>query len=189
MFNKDNNIKIVNMISGKLYQDENIMMSSSLVGMVSEHHVNKETLEKEEYQDKVTSYINKKHELGIKKQYNPVVVNLYRNGLLIIDNEEYPLKDFYIVFDDNINNFHLKSKYDKFNKEENYNKAIKFIDTTAFISLINSNKVNIKDNKLILNNIEILNNIISQWDGYLHSEMEETDAISNKKMIKDDVNE
>ena len=47
----------------------------------------------------------------------------------------------------------------------------------------------IRDNRLIINNMETLNNIVSKWDGYLHSETKETDAIINKKMIRDDDSE
>ena len=143
-----------------------------------------------DYQDFLTTYINKKHEYSVKKQYNPKIVNLYRNGILVFNRQEYPLNELYIVFNDEINNFHLKSKYEELNKDNgDYNKAIKFIDSTAFITLINNNDIIIKNNKLIINDIELLHKVVSNWDGYLHSEIEDTDAISNKRMIMGDKNE
>ena len=188
MFNKNNNIKGINIIQGKLYQYNNILISSSLIDMMDNYYQSIKMQEKMDYQDLKTSYINRKYEYSIKKQYNPLIVNLCNNGLLSINNDEYYLKDFYIVFNDTKNDFHLKCKDNKFNKEEyDYNKAVKFIDTTAFIKLINDS--NITNNKIIINDTSILNNIISNWDGYLHSETKETDAIINKKMIKDGSNE
>lgn len=187
MFNKNDNNKGISLIQGKLYQTNDILVSKTFISMMDEYHKEKELNEKNDYQNEITSYINRKHENNIKKQYNPKIVNLYKNGVLTLNNEEYLLKDFYIVFDDNKNDFHLKAKDSKFNKEiYDYNKAVKFIDTTAFIELINSSEVN--DNKIILNDINLLNKVISNWNGYIHSEVAETDSIINKKMIKDDNN-
>ena len=98
------------------------------------------------------------------------------------------LKDFFIVFNDELNNFHLKCINQRFNNDEiDYNRAVRFIDTTAFINLINNAQIVSK--KLIINDKDCLNTIIKNWDGYLHGETKETDAIMNKKMIRDDQNE
>ena len=149
----------------------------------SMYHYNKALDEQNEYQNSVTEYTNRKYQNSIKKQYNPKIVNLTKNGLLVINNIEYELKDFFIVFDNNLNNFHIKCINSKFNNEEiEYNRAVRFIDTTAFIKLINNSKV--IDNRILIDNLDILNNIISTWDGFLHSETIETDAVINKKLIK-----
>lgn len=147
------------------------------------YHYNKQLAEQNDYQNSVTEYTNRKYEYSIKKQYNPKIVELYHNGLLVIDNIEYKLKDFFIIFDDNLNNFHLKCINPKFKTEEiSYNKAVRFIDTTAFIELVNNS--NIIENRIIINNINLLNDIVSKWNGYLHSETIETDAVINKRLIK-----
>ncbi len=157
--------------------------------MLSNYHDNIIMQEQMDFQNKKTSYINKKHENSIKKQYNPKIVNLYQKGTLCINNDEYELADLYIVFDDNKNDFHIKSVKKRFDDIEiDYNKAIKFIDTTAFINLINNSESKINDNRLIISNKDILTKIVNNWDGYLHSETKETDAITNKKMIRNDIN-
>ena len=190
MFNQDSNIKGISLIQGKLYQDNDILVSQVFVKALSNYHNEIKMQGQMDYQNAVTTYINKKHEYSAKKQYNPKIVNLYKNGLLVVNGEEYPLKELFIVFDDEKNNFHLKSKYESLNKDNSdYNKAIKLIDTTAFINLINTDGVTTNNNKLILNNIELLHNAIINWNGYLHSEIEETDVIPNKRMIKGDDNE
>ncbi len=151
----------------------------------SKFHYDKQFAEQNEYQNNLTSYINQKHENNIKKDYNPKIVNLYKDGILVINKEEYKLKDFFIVFSSILNNFHLKCIDKKFNSEDiNYNRAVRFIDTTAFINLINSS--DIKDNRIVLDNIDSLNDIVNKWDGYLHGEVLETDSIKNKKMIEYD---
>lgn len=188
MFTKDNNVKKIELNVDKLYQDNNILLSASLVEMMNSEHHNQEMQDKIDYQSNITAYINRKHEYDIKKQYNPRINELYQNGLLVVNGNEFRLKDFFIVFDDNLNNFHIKCINSKFENEEiDYNRAVRFIDTTAFISLINSQ--NVTNNRIILDNIESLNNIVANWDGYLHDETLETDAIINKKMIRDKENE
>ena len=87
-----------------------------------------------------------------------------------------------------INKAFLQSFSDIADIEIDYNKAIKFIDTTAFINLINNSETAISDNRLIINNKDILTKIVNNWDGYLHCETKETDAIMDKKMIRDDIN-
>ena len=162
--------------------NNNNLVDNKLLEERSKYHYNKRMDEQNEYQNSVVEYINKKHENSVKKEYNPKIVELYHNGLLIIDNEEYRLKDFFIIFDDRLNNFHLKCINPKFKTEEiNYNKAIRFIDTTSFINLITNNKT--INNRIILDNIDKLNNVVNTWDGLIHSEVLETDSITNKKII------
>ncbi len=147
-----------------------------------EERINKEKQEEDTYQNDVLRYINQKHENNIRKQYNPKIVNLYQNGTLVIDKNDYKLKDFFIVFNDKENNFHIKCINPNYKNEDiEYNKAIRFIDTTAFIKLIQDN--NVVDNKIVIDNETTLNSIISNWDGYIHSEVLETDSVINKKMV------
>lgn len=187
MFEKKNNIKKVDIKKANLYRNDNLLISSSYINMVSEKHNKKKMKEQSIYQNDITSYYNKRNEFKENKEYNPTIVNLYRNGILIINNEEYKLKNFFIVFDDKLNNFHLKCTDKRLNIESiDYNKAVKFIDTTAFINLINCSKI--IDNKIFIDSINSLIDIINKWDGYLHSETNETDAIFEKKMIRDDTN-
>ncbi len=187
MFNKENKNKKVELNIDKLYQNDNLLIISSLVEMINNKHNNQEMQDKLDYQDSITTYLNKKKELNIKKQYNPIINELYHNGIIVIDSIEYKLKDFFIVFDDNLNNFHIKCLDSKYKNEEiEYNRAVRFIDTTAFINLTKSYKV--KD-KRIIDDDHKLEEVIKEWDGYLHSETLETDAIMNKKMIRDNENE
>lgn len=147
-----------------------------------EERINKEKQEEDTYQNDVLRYISQKHENNIRKQYNPKIVNLYQNGTLVIDKNDYKLKDFFIVFNDKENNFHIKCINPNYKNEDiEYNKAIRFIDTTAFIKLIQDN--NVVDNKIVIDNETTLNSIISNWDGYIHSEVLETDSVINKKMV------
>ena len=168
-----------------MMNNELLKKDDALFKEKSEYHYNKQLAEQNEYQDSVTSYINQRHENRIKKEYNPKITKLYKDGLLVLNNEEYQLKDFFIVFSSILNNFHLKCVDQKFKNEDiKYNRAVRFIDTTAFINLINNS--NVRDNRIILDNIDQLNEIINNWDGYLHSETLETDSILNKKMISYD---
>lgn len=189
MFDKSkNNIKKVDIKTDKLYQNDNLLLSTSIIEMMDNLHNAKQMDEKNDYQSNVTSYIKRKNQNSVRKQYNPKIVDLYYNGILVINNEEYKLKDFFIVFDKKLKNFHIKCVNPNYKTEEiEYNKAIKFIDTTAFINLVNNS--NIVNNKIIIDNSSIIDNVISNWDGYLHSEVLETDSIINKNMIEDDKNE
>ena len=184
MFDKENKNKVLtNIKTGELYKHEDTLLTNSFVEMVNNDHYNKIVNEKNDYQNDITTYINKKLENNAKKEYNPKIIDLYHDGLLVINNEEYRLKDFFIIFDDKLNNFHLKCINPKFKTEEiTYNKANRFIDTTSFINLIVNNKT--INNKIILDNINSLNTVVNNWDGNLHSEVVETDSIINKKVVE-----
>ena len=190
MFDKDNKVNKVEYSNNEFYKIDDILITPSFGIKLSEYQNSKKTEEQNNYQDQITSYNKRKYENNIRKYYNPKIVNLYENGSLIIDNSEYLVKDFYIVFDDSKNIFHLKCVNQNFSNDNiEYNKAVKFKDTTAFINLINSDKVIILNNRIIINDINILNDLVSKWDGSLHNETKETDSIINKKMIRDDVSE
>ena len=182
------NIKKIDFQYNKLYRENNLLFTKSLLEMIDNEKFNQELLEKDDYQDNVTTYINRKYENSIKKQYNPIIVNLYNSGSIVINNSTYSLKDFFIIFNDQLNNFHIKCINNNYSNEDiDYNKSVKFIDTTAFINLIKC--TDIKDNKIIVNDINILNNIVSSWDGYIHSEVLETDSIINKRIAEVGTNE
>lgn len=185
MFNKNKKNKIISSIKiNKFYKDNEILLTPSYITMMSKYHQAKDEQEQDIFQNDITEYVNRKLEKSVKKIYNPKIVDLYKSGYIVIDKTDYKLKDFFIVFDDNKNNFHIKCINPNFKTEEiEYNKAVRFIDTTAFTKLIKES--NFSNNKIIIDNIETLNNIVNKWDGYLHSEVVETDAIINKKMIKD----
>ncbi len=184
MFEKNNNVKKVEFHVDKLYQKKDILLSSSFVAMVNNNHLIEALNEKNDYQNNIVIYLNQKHENSVKKQYNPLIVNLYHDGKLVINTIEYNLKDFFIVFDSNKNDFNvmcINPKYE--NSVSNYNKAVRFIDTTSFINFIKNNTV--ANNKIIIDNNDKLIDTIKKWDGYIHSEVLETDSIINKKMTKD----
>ena len=189
MFNKNNkDIKKVELKINTLFQNDDVYLSSSFVEMMNNKNNSQQLDENNEYQSNITSYLKNKYENSIKKQYNPIIEELYYNGILSLNNNEYLLKDFFIVYNSELNNFHLKCINSSFEDEEiEYNKAVKFIDTTAFINLINQG--NVVNNKLIINSLDTLNNVIKNWDGFLHSEVVDTDSIIDKKMIRDDKDE
>ncbi len=190
MINKSDNIKKIDITIDNLNKDNELLYSNSFIEMVDMYHYNKELQDKDDYQNQITSYNLRKEINSVKKAYNPLIVNLYNNGELVIDNITYSIKRFYIVYDENKNNFNLKCTDDRFkNNEIDYNCSVKFIDSTAFIKLIKNPDINIVGNKIIINNQNILDEYVKNWDGYLHSETKETDAIINHKMIKDDQNE
>ena len=189
MFNKEEsnifgNIEIKN---ASFYRKEhNISITPSFALMYNPYIENKHMEEQMDYEEKKTSYINRKNELNIKKQYNPIIVDLYNNGILVIDNDEILLKDLFIVYKED-------KKFNLLNIKENnnleYNYAIRFIDTTAFINLINLDDSIVKDNKIIINSKDILEKLITNWDGYIHDKVKETDAIMKKNIVGVDNNE
>ena len=182
MINRNNDIKKIDFQSNKLYKKDELLFTNSFVQMTTSKEINKTLEEKEDYQDKVTTYINRKYENSLRKEYNPKIINLYNNGIIVINGSEYLVKDFFIVFSDK-NDFHIKcTNKDYPNVEFDYNHSIKFIDTTAFINLINNSKI--IDNKIIVDDINTLNDIVNKWDGYLHSEVIETDSVINKKVVE-----
>lgn len=190
MFNRNKltNKKIM-IKHNSFYKIDNLLLTPSFIAMLNIHNESKAMIDQLDYQDRITSYINRKFECDVRKEYNPKIVDLYENGSIIINKKEYPLRDFFIVFMEDKNDFHIKcinEEYD--NTKHEYDKAVKFIDSTAFINLINNENTRISNNKLIIDNKDILNNIVKDWNGYLHSETKETDAIKSKKMIRDEDN-
>lgn len=189
MFNKEENIKIksVELHNKDFYkQYNNISITPFFVIMLNKYYEDKKMQDHLDLDTKRKLYLDRKFEYSEKKQYNKTICDLYCNGKIYIDDKEYDLKDFFIVYKDN-NNFHLLCTNNNYQNEKiEYNKSVKLIDTTAFIELIN--KSNIENNKIIVNNIDELNKIINNWDGLLHDKVSQTDAIIKKNMIGNDEN-
>ena len=190
--NERNNIKEILLQYNSLYEiDDNVLITPSLAIMINNYLDSKSMDEHIDYEYRKILYLNSKNENYAKKQYNELVVNLYQNGHIIINNEDCDIKGFYILYNEEENNYFLtysKSPYMDYlrkNNEVSYNKAVKFIDSTAFISLINNPSVNIKDNIITVENNDLLE-ILNNWDGLLHNKIWFTDSIRNKKILKED---
>ena len=187
MFNKEENIRIkkVELNNKDIYkQYDNISITPFFVIMLNKYYEDKKTQDHLDLDSKIKLYYDRRFEYSEKKQYNLIISNLYHNGKIKINNEEYNLKDFYIVYkEDNV--FHLICTNKKYpNKDIEYNKSVKFIDTTAFIELVNNYEI--IETTIIVSSIDELENIISNWNGLLHDKVSETDAIINKVMIGTD---
>ena len=186
MFNKEENIKIkkVELNNKDFYkQYDNISITPFFVIMLNKYYEDKKTQDHLDLDNNIKLYLDRRFEFSEKKQYNTLICNLYKNGKLKIDNEEYNLKDFYVVYNSN-NDFHLLCTDKRYKNDViKYNKSVKFIDTTAFIELIN--KSDVEDTTIITDN-NILKEIVSNWNGLLHDKVSDTDAIINKKMIGTD---
>ena len=191
MFNKEasKNVKKVELINNNFYKQYNsISITPFFVTMINSYYEDKSMQEHLDFDERTKNYVDKVFTLKIKKQYNKLVTDLYHKGKIKIGNLEYNLKDFYIVFQKGSKDFHLMCIDNNLeNNSMKYNKAIKFIDTTAFIKLISASSVN--ENTIILNNDNDLINVVRNWDGLLHSETSETEAINNKIVIGNDQNE
>ena len=192
--NERNDIKEIHLkYSTLLKMNENILITPSFAIMINNYLDNVNTLEHNNFEYRKLAYLNKKNENTIKKKYNQLIVDLYQKGHIIINKEDCELKDLYILYQEGNNNYYLtysKSPYNDFIRKTTdiitYDKAVKFIDSTAFILLINDPNINIDNNTIIVENNDILLNILSNWDGLLHNKIWFTDSISNKKILKED---
>ena len=188
MFDKEKNSKAVNIEINniRLYKRyNNILITPFFMLMLNNFYEDKKMDEHLGYDFRVTNYNIKCFERTKKKQYNSIIVNLYKNGKIVIDNNSYMLKDFYIVYKNNKKKFYLICVDNNYSNDKiDYDKAVKLIDTTAFINLINNNEI--KDNSIVLKNNDELLNVVNSWDGLLHEKVAETDVILNKNMIGND---
>ena len=184
MFNKENNeIKKIELNNKRFYkQYNNISITPFFIVLLNNYYEEKNMQEHIDFDNKVTNYINNCFQKSIKKQYNNIIINLYKNGNIKLDDREYKLKDFYIVYKENNKDFNIIcTNYNYKNDNVDYDRSVKLIDTTAFIELIKIS--NIKNNTIILKDSNDLLNTIHKWDGYLHDKVWETDAIFKKDMI------
>ena len=192
--NERTNIKDIHLKYDSLYEiDENIAITPSLAIMINNYLESQSMDEHNDYEYRKIEYLRNKNENSIKKQYNKIIVDLYQKGQIIINNETCDLRCFYILYQEGEKNYFLtysKSPYTDFIRKSNdkipYNKAVKFIDSTAFIQLINEPSVNIDNNVITLDNNNVLLNILSNWDELLHNKIWFTDSIRNKKILKEE---
>ena len=185
MFNKDSslNIQKIELNNKRFYkQYNNISITPFFIVLLNNYYEEKNMQDHIDFDNRINAYNNRAFENSIKKQYNNIITNLYQNGEIIIDNGILKLDDLYIVYKKGNNDFHLMCTNSKYiNDNTEYDTSVKFIDTTAFIDLIKKNDV--KNNSIILNDINDLKNIIQDWDGLLHDKVYKTDAILNKNML------
>ncbi len=195
MFNKEKSNEIKKIIISKntvFKKLDYFLLTTSFILMINYYIETLKMQQQLDYQDHVTSYINRKTELSKKKQYNSNITKLYNEGKLIVDNKEYNLRKIYVLYNSQSSNYlQLLSIENNTNLLDNqelisYNSAIKFIDTTAFINLINAKEVVINKSEIKVTKA-ILAKIISNWDGKIHSETSETDAIKNKNVLEREI--
>ncbi len=183
-----NNIQATNLIKidiNSLYEiSENVKVSPSFVLLYNFYIDNKEIQIHNDFENNKVQYMNNKRKLCYKKKYNPKIVSLYNNGKLVIDKKETNLSNYYIIFNTDKKNYHLIN-IDTGIDNYDYNKTIKFIDTTAFINLINSDNIVILENKIQIDK-NTLNVFIDNWDGKLHNKTCNTEAIVNKNILKEE---
>ncbi len=134
-------------------------------------------------------YFERRDEYYMTHKYDQKIVDLYDSGTIIIDGNVYSLDNFYIKFNTKKEDFDLHlicigSGYTdiltKSTEKYEHNGVAKFIDTTAFIELIESECVLINDNCITVLDKESFLNMIKNWDGKLHDKTSDTEAISNK---------
>ena len=180
MFNKDNNdIKKIEIDNKELYPLYNdISITPYFVIMLNNYHENNNLQSHNDFENNIKLYKNNCHKLSIQRQYDNNVSNLYHNGIIVINNEKHDIKNYYIVYKKNEKNYYLIDINSNKDNNIKYDTAVKLIDTTAFISLIN--KSDIQQNMIIIDSFEILENIVNNWDGKFHNKVYETDAITNK---------
>ena len=173
--------------------DNNSKITPSLAIMINNYLDQKKMNEHNDFEYRKIIYLHNMKEHSLKKQYNNLIVDLYQNGKIVINNEECDLKNLYILFEQNSKNYFLtysKSLYTDFIRKSfkayPYDTAIKFIDSTIFIALINEPSININNNTIVVDNNKLLLDLIANWDGLLHNKIWNTESISNKKILKDD---
>ena len=190
--NERTDIKEISLNKDILHEiDDNTLVTPSLAIMVNNYLDSKSMDDHNEFEKNKIDYINDKNENKIKKRYNSLIVDLYKKGSIIINSNQYELKHLYILFTDGKDNYHLtdsKSIYTDviLQSEEKieYNNAIKFIDSTAFITLINDPLVDIIDNIIMIKDNNVLLNNINNWDGLIHNKIWFTDSIKKKKVLR-----
>ena len=139
-------------------------------------------------------YLSRLNDYILERQYDQDIVNLYRNGKIMINNKILPLNSFYICYNtDSVNyDFHLMSTKDDCkdiilgSREKYYfNDLVRFMDTTAFINYIKDNRTSIdkKNNIIVVNNNDLLLSYIQNWNGMIHNQVADTDAILEKVII------
>ena len=191
--NEMNISKIIDLKYNSLCEiDKNTKITPSLAIMINNYIDNIKMNEHNSFEYKKIRYLKEKKELSLKNNYNNLIVNLYQNGKILINNEECNLKDLYILYKKGDNKYYLtysKSTYTDYIRKSNsvfpYDTAVKFIDSTAFIVLINNPTININENTIIIDNNNTFLDILNNWDELLHNRIWFTESINNKKILED----
>lgn len=195
MFNKEESNKKRKIEIGKIDGKKvgKIILTSTLILMLaSTINVKSNNIdcghEKAEYFRRVFEY-------KTSRTYDEKIMDFYQNYEIMIDNVAYPIEKFYILFDEDalIPQFHLiniKCEYEdiltRSMEKYDYNKVVRLRDTTAFINMLNSDAIKIDYERkliIIIDNEKALG-IINNWDGMIHEEVPETDAVDNKDMVR-----
>ena len=195
MFNKEESNKKRKIEIGKIDGKKvgKIILTSSLILMLaSTINVKSNNIgcghEKAEYFRRVFEY-------KLSRTYDEKIMDFYQNYEIMIDNVAYPIEKFYILFDEDalIPQFHLiniKCEYEdiltRSMEKYDHNKVVHLRDTTAFINMLNSDAIKIDYERkliIIIDNEKALG-IINNWDGMIHEEVPETDAVDNKDMVR-----
>ncbi len=140
-------------------------------------------------------YYQRLYEYSQEKTYDEKLIEIYNNGIINIDGEEYPLRKFYITINTKVDGYDLhlmniKSDYSDILTNSldsyDYDRIVKFRDTTAFIELINSDCVltDYERNIITIIDKEKALEIVKNWDGMIHNKVAETDAVFNKQIVK-----
>ena len=114
-------------------QYNNISITPFFVIMLNRYYEDKKAQDHLDLDERIKLYLDKSFEYREKKQYNTVVYNLYHNGKIKINDQEYNLKDFYIVYKKD--DFHLLCTDERYPKEDiSYNKVV---FSVLFIKFLN----------------------------------------------------
>ena len=185
LINDEKEIKIIKINPNSLHEiNNNIKVSSSFINIHNNYINKKEIQEHNDFDNNKILYLNNKRYLCYKKEYNQKIISLYNNGILNINNLKTNLKDYYIIYNTNDKIYHLINVNNDSIKDISYNKAVKFIDTTAFTELIKTSNMNTLDNTITID-YEALMKIISNWNGKLHNKIWYTEAINNNILEED----
>ena len=138
-----------------------------------------------EYHSRRIDY-NKYVDSADLSKYEEPFVNFYRKGIIVIKDKEYKVADLYLENGMSMNEQELFLVYyrnpeidiltNKVKKDFKRTGVVEFRAAYVFYKLFNTYRDGIKDNKLIVNdnNIVNVNDIVRSFDGTLHIETPET---------------
>lgn len=146
-----------------------------------------------DFENSKMSYYDRLEKLSKEGSYNQNITNLYHYGQLLIDQQLYPIDKFYVAYKQ-VNEgyeFHLmcigsgyKDILNKSLEDYDFDGVIKLRDTTVFIELIEHPDMVIDyANNIIVVKNDILQDMITNWDGMIHDRVSDTDAIEHKDIL------
>ena len=142
------------------------------------------------WEKKMEDYTKKMYQ--DKNTYDNNITNLFNNGLLVYNNKKIEIKGLFLVYGNKDNEFKaylVDTKQGFFdlltggNIDFERHGAVRFRDTTAFINLLNNKAIQIVGNSLIILDTIKIQEILDNWDGYIHSEVKETNNAFNKQIV------